>query len=213
MRLIKGRQGLRLKEIRVPTIAIAYHSGYGHTARIAEYIAKGARSAGAEVELIKVDSITEAGWQKLDVADAIIFGAPTYMGGASAQFKAFEDQTSGRWMNRSWQGKLAAGFSNSGSPSGDKLSTLIQIFLFAQQHGMLWQGLSVLPNEHPLGNEYVSKDALNRLGGFAGLMTQANHDVAENTFTPGDLKTAELFGAGIAEMAATLAGHELVSVK
>ena len=192
-------------------IVIAYHSGYGHTARVAEYIAKGARIAGAAVEIVKVDTITDEGWQKLDAADAIIFGAPTYMAGASAQFKAFEDQTAGRWMKQAWKGKIAAGFSNSGSPSGDKLSTLLQIFLFAQQHGMLWQGLGVPSNEFPSGNEFASKETLNRLGSFAGLMTQANNDAPENTFTPGDLKTAELFGANIAETASKLAGLELAA--
>jgi NAD(P)H dehydrogenase (quinone) len=194
------------------TIAIAYHSGYGHTARIAEHIAKGARGTGAKVELINVDGITEKDWLTLDAADAIIFGAPTYMGGASAQFKAFEDLSSGRFMTQSWKGKLAAGFSNSGSPSGDKLSTLVQIFLFAQQHGMLWQGLGVFPNEFPKGNEFVTKDAVNRIGSFAGLMTQANNDAAENTFTPGDLKTAELFGANVATTATKMAGLELAAV-
>jgi NAD(P)H dehydrogenase (quinone) len=192
-------------------IVIAYHSGYGHTARIAEHIASGARGAGAEVELVKVDAITDEGWQKLDAADAIVFGAPTYMGGASAQFKAFEDATATRWFNQVWSGKLAAGFSNSGSPSGDKLSTLVQLILFAQQHGMLWQGLGVMPNEHPAGNEFVSKQALNRLGSFAGLLTQANNDAPENTFTPGDLKTAELFGANIAVTASKLSGIELAA--
>ncbi len=194
-------------------VAIAYHSGYGHTARIAEHIAKGARAAGAQVELINVDGITEKDWQKLDDADAIIFGAPTYMGGASAQFKTFEDQSSSRFMTQSWKGKLAAGFSNSGSPSGDKLSTLVQIFLFTQQHGMLWQGLGVFPSEFPKGNEFVTKDAVNRVGSFAGLLTQANNDAPENTFTPGDLKTAELFGANVATTATKLSGLELASVE
>jgi len=191
----------------MPKIAIAYHSGYGHTARIATFIAKGAKAAGAEGELVKVDAIDESGWQKLDGVDAIIFGAPTYMGGASAQFKAFEDATVSRWMKREWAGKIAAGFTNSGSPSGDKLSTLTQMMLFAQQHGMLWQGLNLLPNESPIGNDFASKEALNRLGGFAGLLTQANNDAPENTFTPGDLKTAEIFGAQIADLAAKLSGQ------
>jgi len=191
----------------MPKIAIAYHSGYGHTARIAAHIADGAKSAGAEVELIKVDVIDESGWQKLDAADAIVFGAPTYMGGASAQFKTFEDATASRWMKREWSGKLAAGFTNSGSPSGDKLSTLIQIMLFSQQHGMLWQGLDLLPSEHPGGNDFVSKEALNRLGGFAGLLTQANNDAPESTFTLGDLKTAEIFGANISAMATKIASR------
>jgi NAD(P)H dehydrogenase (quinone) len=195
----------------MPKIAIAYHSGYGHTARIAGQIAKGAKEAGADVSLVPVDSLTDASWQALDEADAILFGAPTYMGAASAQFKAFQDATVSRWMKRAWAGKLAAGFSNSGSPSGDKLSTLVQIMLFAQQHGMLWQGLNLLPNEQPTGNDFVSKEALNRLGGFAGLLTQANNDAPESTFTPGDLKTAEIFGAQVANTAAKLSGLVLAT--
>jgi NAD(P)H dehydrogenase (quinone) len=195
-----------IKEIEMPKIAIAYHSGYGHTARIATHIAQGAKGAGASVELVKVDAIDESGWKKLDAADVIVFGAPTYMGGASAQFKTFEDATVSRWMKREWSGKIAAGFTNSGSPSGDKLSTLVQLFIFAQQHGMIWQGLNLLPSEQPTGNDFVSKEALNRLGGFAGLLTQANNDAPESTFTPGDLKTAEIFGAQIAATAAKLSG-------
>jgi NAD(P)H dehydrogenase (quinone) len=194
------------KEIVMPKIVVAYHSGYGHTARVAGHIAKGAGSTGAHVELVKVEALDDAAWQKLDTADAIIFGAPTYMGSASAPFKAFEDATVSRWVNRAWAGKLAAGFTNSGSPSGDKLSTLMQIFLFAQQHGMLWHGLNLLPSEQPTGNDFVSKDALNRLGGFAGLLTQANNDAPESTFTPGDLKTAEVFGTQVATASALLTG-------
>jgi NAD(P)H dehydrogenase (quinone) len=197
---------LLLKEIEMPQVVIAYHSGYGHTALIAAHIAEGAEGAGAAVDLVKVDAIDESGWKKLDTADAIIFGAPTYMGGASAQFKTFEDATVSRWVKREWSGKIAAGFTNSGSPSGDKLSTLTQLMLFAQQHGMLWKGLDLLPNEQPTGNDFVSKEALNRLGGFAGLLTQANNDAPENTFTPGDLKTAEIFGAQIATLTTKLSG-------
>lgn len=193
-------------------IAIAYHSGYGHTARIAETIAKGARKTGAAVDLIRVDALDDAAWQKLDEADAIIFGAPTYMGSASAPFTAFQDLTAQRWLNRVWTGKLAAGFTNSASPSGDKLNTLFQLFIFAQQHGMLWQGLNLLNSEQPKGDDFASKQALNRLGGFAGLLTQANNDAPEKTFTPGDLKTAEIFGEQIATTAERLASVQSVAV-
>ncbi len=64
-------------------IAIVYHSAYGHTARQAEAVAKGARDGGGDVTLFKVDELIEAeapGWAVLDAADAIIFGSPTYMG-------------------------------------------------------------------------------------------------------------------------------------
>jgi NAD(P)H dehydrogenase (quinone) len=44
------------------------------------------------------------------------------MGGPAAQFKAFADATSERWFKRVRLNKLAAGFTVSGGPSGDKLS-------------------------------------------------------------------------------------------
>lgn len=69
---------------------VVYHSGYGHTKRMAEAVADG---AGAVFFAIDADGVLpEAGWSALDAADAIIFGAPTYMGGPSWQFKTFADQ-------------------------------------------------------------------------------------------------------------------------
>ncbi|WP_030376767.1 flavodoxin family protein, partial [Streptomyces rimosus] len=70
--------------------------------------------------LVKVDEITEEQWDLLDAADAIVFGSPTYMGTASGAFHVFAEATSKRWATRAWQDKLAAGFTNSGSKSGDK---------------------------------------------------------------------------------------------
>ncbi|MGW0722304.1 flavodoxin domain-containing protein [Streptomyces mirabilis] len=71
-----------------PSVAVAFHSGYGHTAVIAEAVARGAVEAGVEVISIPVDTITEEHWAQLDAADAITFGAPTYMGTAFAAFHA-----------------------------------------------------------------------------------------------------------------------------
>ena len=56
-------------------IAIVYHSGYGHTKRMAESVAEGAKG-----ELVAIDAegnLTEAQWTTLAAADAIIFGSPT----------------------------------------------------------------------------------------------------------------------------------------
>ncbi|WP_031191886.1 flavodoxin family protein, partial [Streptomyces peucetius] len=74
----------------------------------------------------------------LDAADAIVFGSPTYMGTASGAFHVFAEATSKRWATRAWQDKLAAGFTNSGSKSGDKLHTLQFFTVLAAQHGMHW---------------------------------------------------------------------------
>ena len=59
-------------------VAIVYHSGYGHTAKLAEAVAEGARDAGAEVSVLKADDLTkpdEGPWDTLNDADAIIFTA------------------------------------------------------------------------------------------------------------------------------------------
>jgi hypothetical protein len=41
-----------------PLVAIAFHSGYGHTAVLADAVVRGATDAGAESVLIAVDTIT-----------------------------------------------------------------------------------------------------------------------------------------------------------
>ena len=58
-----------------PVVSIAYHSGYGHTAVLAEAVRDGAAETGATVHLIKVDGITEAEWELLVASDAIVFGS------------------------------------------------------------------------------------------------------------------------------------------
>ena len=181
------------------TIAIVYHSGFGHTAAVAQAVASGAAEVGGTtVHLIAVEDF-EAKQAVLDGADAIIFGSPTYMGSASAGFKTFMDATSKIWYGRGWQDKLAAGFTVSASQSGDKLATLQQLALFAAQHGMIWVGLGLLPGNN---NSKGSVDDLNRLGSFLGAMAQANADEgAEVTPPQSDRKTAAHLGRRVAEAA------------
>lgn len=180
-------------------VAVVYHSGYGHTKVQAESVLKGAATVvGAEAALIAVESYEEQ-WDALDDADAIVFGAPTYMAGASAPFKAFLDATSSRWAEQRWKDKLAAGFTNSAGHNGDKLNTLQQFSLFAMQHGMIWVGLGLLPGNH---TSKGSADDLNRLAGFLGAMAQSNADQPADA-TPGDAdrRTAEHLGARVAQAA------------
>jgi NAD(P)H dehydrogenase (quinone) len=183
-------------------IAIVYHSGYGHTARQAEAVKAGAEDvAGVETLLLTVEE-ARTRWDDLGRADAIIFGAPTYMGGASAPFKAFLDATSHAVMAKgfAWRDKIAAGFTNSGARAGDKLATLIQIALFAAQHGMHWISLGLPPaNNSTKGSE----QDLNRLGFWLGAGAQSNSDEGPDLAPPpADLATARHLGQRVA--AATL---------
>lgn len=181
-------------------IAIIYHSGYGHTKTLAEAVARGAQSVeGVETRLFFATDITpESGevWAYLDEADAHIYGSPTYMGSISAGLKQLFEQKPAieRWSQGAWANKIAAGFSNSASPSGDKFNTLVDIMAWAMQSGMLWLGLA----EPPAGKDGGNVEDVNRLGGWIGAMAQS---VGHDDPLPGDLKTGESLGRRVAQTA------------
>jgi multimeric flavodoxin WrbA len=177
-------------------IAIVYHSAQGHTQHIAERVAEGATSiAATEVRVLKADELI-ATPEKLIAFDGFILGSPTYLGGVSGTFKSFMDATGRIWRQQRLKGKLASGFTVSSLPAGDKQSTLLSMFVFAMQHGMIWVGNPVVPEQHA-GIPY--EQAANRLGSWSGLMAQAGHSAPADCFAPGDLKTARMFGQNFAE--------------
>jgi NAD(P)H dehydrogenase (quinone) len=180
-------------------VAVVFHSGYGHTAKQAEAVFAGAQSvAGIEAKLLPVTDMNEAFWAELAAADAIIFGAPTYMGSVSAPFKAFMDASSKPWFTMAWKDKIAGGFTNSASLNGDKLNSLFQMAILAAQHGMIWVGTG-LP---PANSSKAQRNDINRMGSFLGAMAQSDSDVgADVAPPPGDLETAKLYGKRIAEVA------------
>jgi multimeric flavodoxin WrbA len=179
-------------------IAVVYHSGYGHTEVIAKAVYKGTLEIkGTESKLIKVNpegKIPEESWQILEKSDAIIFGAPTYMGSLSGPFKMFIDTTSKIFFEQKWKNKVAGGFTNSGGLSGDKLSSILELVVLAGQHGMIWVSPGILP-ESPYAPENI-----NRLGSYLGVMAQSNQGAPETTTASGDIKTSELYGKHIAEI-------------
>ena len=183
-----------------PSIAVLFHSGYGHTAAVAQRVANG---AGAGARLVTIDAegnLTDEDWQALDAADAIVFGAPTYMGNVSWQFKKVADATSGRWMAGAWKDKIFGGFTNSASPSGDKQVSLIAMQTFASQHGGIWISLGI----PPANQKASSHDDLNHLGGSVGAMIRSPADAAVEEIFTGDLATAETYGRRIADFAERL---------
>ena len=189
------------------TVAIVYHSMSGHTKKLAEAVERGGKAAGASVALIPVEDLgaDAPAWATLDAADAIIFGSPTYMGGYSAGFKVFAEVAAGRWFKQAWKDKFAAGFTSSGSFSGDKLNTLQSLAINAAQHGMIWISLGLLP---PLikDEKGPSPDALNRSGAFLGAMGSSFMAAPEVSPSTGDVKTCESLGERVATLTAKFLG-------
>jgi NAD(P)H dehydrogenase (quinone) len=177
---------------------VVYHSGYGHSQRVAEHVAEG---AGAE--LIAIDAngdLPENAWDKLASADAIIFGSPTYMGTPSWQFKKFADATSKAWFTRAWQDKVFGGFTVSASLNGDKQVSLISLQTLASQHGGIWVSLGLPPSN----TRAATRSDVNSLGGSVGLLVQAPSDAGADEIPSGDLETARLYGQRVAGIAGKL---------
>jgi NAD(P)H dehydrogenase (quinone) len=180
----------------MPLLAIVYFSISGATEKLAHAIARGA-DGKAQITLCRItggDIVSgrfqnESLLETIDHADAVAFGSPTYMGGPAAQFKAFADASSDRWIRQQWANKFAAGFTTGACAGGDQLHTLSYFSILAAQHGMLWCGLDIPGGEDPSGR--------NRLGSQLGLAT---HSV-DGSLPQSDLGTAEYLGLRLARLA------------
>ena len=177
-------------------VVVVFHSGYGHTLRMAQVVAD-----GADAELLAIDAdgnLPQGGWEALAEADAIVFGSPTYMGSVSWQFKKFADASSKPWYVQAWKDKLAAGFTNSAGPSGDKLQTLNTLFTLAMQHGMIWVSQGLMP----ANTKAATRKDINNLVSYSGAIAQSPSDSSAGDMSSGDLETARLFGKRVAQQAA-----------
>jgi multimeric flavodoxin WrbA len=179
-------------------VAVVFHSGYGHTLRMAQSVAE-----GANAQLLAIDAeghLPEGGWETLAAADAIILGSPTYMGSVSWQFKKFADASSKPWFSQDWKDKLFAGFTNSATMNGDKLSTLHYLFTLAMQHSGIWVGTGMMP----ANSKGAQRNDINFVGSFSGAMAQSPSDASPAEMPQGDLDTARLFGERVASVAKRL---------
>src|SRR3954464_13660814 len=173
-------------------IVVVYHSGYGHTHRMAQAVAQG---AGARLLAIDAEgNLPAGGWEQLQAADAIIFGSPTYMGSVSWQFKKFADASSRQWFAQQWKDKVAAGFTTSAGMSGDKFNVLTTLFTLAMQHSMVWVSQGLMPSN----TRAAKRDDVNYIVSYGGVMAQAPSDAGADAMSPGDLESARLLGERVA---------------
>ena len=179
-------------------IVIVYHSGYGHTQRLAQAVAEG---AGGRLLAIDADgNLPAGGWEQLAAADAIIFGSPTYMGSVSWQFKKFADASSKPWFAQQWKDKVAAGFTNSAGLNGDKFNVLTTLFTLAMQHGMIWVSQGLMPSN----TKAATRNDVNNLVSYSGAIAQSPSDAGADAMSAGDLETGRLFGKRVAEVGARM---------
>ena len=139
--------------------------------------------------------MADTDWDILDAADGIVFGSATYMGNVSAGFQTFAEQTGRRCLNGTWRDKVAAGFTNSGAKSGDKLNTLVSLAVFAAQHHMHWVSLGLGAGWNSATG---SENDLNRLGFWLGAGAQTDVDANSDQVHPSDVRTCRHLGYRVA---------------
>jgi NAD(P)H dehydrogenase (quinone) len=188
------------------TVAIVYHSGYGHTAVLAEAVAAGVKRAGATATVIKLEGPVQDFAPAIDAvtsADAVIFGSPTYMGDISVPLRAFFEASSKMWFTQGWKDKLAAGFTNGASFGGNKDHSLMSMIVLSMQHGMIWTGPGV-PNAQINRNTDAGAMLPNRIGSTLGVVAQSDNAAPDVTPPAGDKEFAGLLGERVAKLASKL---------
>ncbi|MEU7893405.1 NAD(P)H:quinone oxidoreductase [Nonomuraea sp. NPDC049152] len=130
-------------------VAVIYYSATGNVHALAQAVAEGAASAGAEVRLRRVaelapdsaiaqnplwrrhadaaTSITQASVEDLAWANAFAFGTPTRFGAPAAQLKQFIDQAGGLWREGRLADKPVTAFTSAFNRHGGSEATILSL--------------------------------------------------------------------------------------
>jgi NAD(P)H dehydrogenase (quinone) len=134
-----------------PKILIPFYSRSGTIERLAQAVAEGAQSEGAEVRLRRAREVvgpeviaSVPGWKenadamnaKYEAptpddaawADGVIFGTPTRFGSVSSELKAYIDSLGGLWAQGKLVGKAGSAFAGSAQAHGGNESTVISLW-------------------------------------------------------------------------------------
>ena len=131
-------------------LAVLFYSTYGTNQKMAEIAAEAARATGAEVRLLKIaETAPEAvvngqeAWkaqaeraavlptatpEDLDWADAYLFSAPTRVGQAPSQLRAFIDTLGGLWFQGKLANKAVSAMTSAQNPHGGQEATLLGLY-------------------------------------------------------------------------------------
>ncbi|RPF70874.1 NAD(P)H:quinone oxidoreductase [Aurantiacibacter spongiae] len=197
-------------------ILVLYYSSYGHTAQMAEAVAKGVREAGHECDIRHVpetapqEVVESAGFQKMEGHQCIegpehlenyagiVVGSPTRYGRMSSQMASFWDQTGGLWQKGALVGKVGAAFTSTASQHGGQETTCFSILT-----NLLHMGCTVVGLDYGFDGQ-MGVDAVH--GGTPyGASTIAAGDGSRQP-SEVDLAGATYLGRRVAQAAAKLHG-------
>ena len=199
----------------MPKVLVLYYSSYGHMEQMADAVAEGARSTGAEVHIRRVPEtapaeVVKAAGFKADTAhpvigspaalkdyDAIIVGAPTRFGRMASQMASFWDTAGGLWASGALNGKVGGAFTSTATQHGGQETTLFSIIT-----NLLHFGLTIVGLDYG----YAGQSGVDEVRGGSpyGATTIADGDGSRQP-SQSDLDGARYQGRRIAETASKLA--------
>jgi NAD(P)H dehydrogenase (quinone) len=196
-------------------VLVLYYSAYGHIETMANAVAEGVRSAGAQVDIKRVpelvpEDMARKSYYKLDQAapiakvedlpnyDAIIIGVGTRFGRMASQMANFLDQAGGLWLRGALHGKVGGAFTSTATQHGGNEATLFSIITNLMHFGMVIVGLDY---------GHAGQMTLDEVTGGSpyGATTIAGGDGSRKP-TENELNGARYQGRKIAELAVKLSG-------
>lgn len=172
-------------------ILVLFYSQFGATRQMAELIAEGVASNGAEARLRTVPkvstnheatepSIPDSGaiyctQEDLIQCDGLVMGSPTRFGNMASALKYFLDGTGAIWMNGNLVNKPASVFTSCSSMHGGQESTLLSMMLPLLHHGMIISGI---PYTEPALNETLTGGTPYGVSHYAG--TKSDNPLSEH---------------------------------
>ncbi len=140
-------------------LAVIFYSMGGTNVQLAKWAEEGARDAGAEVKLFKVQELApesvvqgNAVWKQttesikdipvvtsndIEWADAIIFSAPTRFGNVPSQMKQFLDTQGGLWASGKTINKVVSAMTSAQNPHGGQEATILALYTSMMHWGAI----------------------------------------------------------------------------
>ncbi len=140
-------------------LAVVFYSMSGTNYQLAKWAEEGAKAAGAEVKVLKVEELApesviegNEAWKNtveatkdvpvatsddLEWADAIIFSVPTRFGNMPSQMKQFLDIQGGLWANGKTINKVVSGMTSAQNPHGGQEATLLSLYTSMMHWGAI----------------------------------------------------------------------------
>jgi len=152
----KSKETEKMENIK---LAVVFYSMGGTNYQLAKWAEEGAKAAGADVRVLKVEELApqsvidgNEGWKAtveatkdvpvatsddIEWADAIIFSVPSRFGTMPAQMKQFLDLQGGLWANGKTINKVVSAMSSAQNPHGGQEAILLSLYTSMMHWGAI----------------------------------------------------------------------------